>query len=67
MRTKDQITKRVRILLEIDGIQTPILFHRHENGKACRVEDPQLTHHMNNVDDAVRDSLHNAGIEVGYE
>ncbi len=50
---------KIRILLEVDGVQTPILFHRYDDEKQehTHVEDPQLTEHMNNVDDAVRTAL----------
>lgn len=64
--TGNKPVRSIRILLEVDGKQTPILFHRYEGGQAIKVEDPQYTHHMNNVDDAVRDALDAIGFQI-YE
>lgn len=52
---------KMRILIEVDGIQTPILFYRWDNDKkeSTLVDDPQLTHHMNNIDDAIRTAIYN--------
>ncbi len=52
--------RKIRILLEVDGVQTPIMFYRYDGEDS---EDPQLTHHMNNVQDAVKAALQNIDIE----
>lgn len=58
---------RIRILLEIDGVPTPISFPASGAGgtePGEPTEDPQLTYHLNNVDDAVRAALYAAGFEL---
>lgn len=56
--------RRFRLILEVDGKQKTIFFHRFYNQHVTQVDDPQYTHHMNNIDDAVRKALAEENFEI---
>lgn len=64
----NQPKNKMRILLEVNGVATPILFHSlDEKRQPIKVEDPQLSCHMNNIDDAIRTALYEADFEECYD
>lgn len=57
------MANKIRVLIEVDGVQTPVLFSKLEGANVTQTEDVQQTIHLNNVDDAVRDALAAVGID----